>query len=129
MVIATHGPLASGLLAAAEMIVGPAPAVRAVNFDIGMGVDDLTRRMTLAVEEIGGNGPVLVLVDLAGGSPSRVAATLESAGRTKVLTGVNLPMVIAALTDEDADLPEIAAAARSGIDTYGTAPVKGGGLQ
>ena len=129
MVIATHGTLANGLLAAAEMIVGTAPDARAVNFEIGMSVDDLTNAVNLAIEEIGGDDPVLVLVDLAGGSPSRVAATLALDGRTKVLAGVNLPMVIAALTEEDADLPAIVAAGRAGIDMYGNAPAASGGLR
>lgn len=129
MVIATHGTLASGLLAAAEMIVGPAPSARAVDFHNGMGVDELTRRVTLAVDEVADNSPVLVLVDLAGGSPSRASATLAMDGRTAVLTGVNLPMVIAAMTDDNAGLSDIAAAGRSGIDVYGTSMVKGGGLR
>lgn len=130
IVIATHGTLASALLATAEMIIGPAPRARAVNFDVGASVEDLTRRVEDAVDEVGGDEPVLVLVDLAGGSPSRVAATLAYKNRATVLTGANLPMVIAALTETGANLDAVVAeAGRTGIDSYHTAPVKGGGLK
>lgn len=129
LVIAAHGGFASALLTTAEMIIGPAANARAVDFEIGTGVDDLNRRMTEAVNEVAKDGPVLILVDLGGGSPSRVAATIALERNAKVLTGVNLPMVIAALTEDDADLTAIVEAGRTGIDTYGVPSTTTGGLR
>jgi mannose/fructose/sorbose-specific phosphotransferase system IIA component len=127
--IATHGALAGTLLATAEMITGPVAHARAVDFEVGTSVEDLENRMEAAIQELGGESAVLVLVDLAGGSPSRAAAKMALAGKAEVLTGVNLPMVIAAVSDDTADAETIAEAGRTGIGSYGVAPATGGGLR
>ena len=128
IVITTHGNLASSLLATAEMIIGEASSARAVDFEIGSSVEELQRRVSTAVSEVAGTERVLFLVDLAGGSPSRVAATLALEGKADVLTGANLPMLIAALSDDEADIADITEAGRAGIDTYGVVARKSGGL-
>jgi PTS system mannose-specific IIA component len=125
IVITAHGSLASALLSTTEMILGPTSGARAVDFEVGMGVPDLQRRVEAAVEELAGEGRVLLLADIAGGSPSRVAATIALGGDVDVLTGVNLPMVIAALTEADA-LESVIDAARSGIGPYEAVRPSGG---
>jgi PTS system ascorbate-specific IIA component len=44
-----------------------------------------------------GNG-VLVLTDMLGATPSNIAARLAAPGRVAVVAGVNLPMLVRALT-------------------------------
>ena len=125
IVITAHGSLASALLSTTEMILGPSPSVRAVDFEVGMGVEDLQRRVEAAMNELGREGRVLLLADIAGGSPSRVAATIALGRDVDVLTGVNLPMVIAALTEADT-AAAAAEAARNGIGPYEAVRPTGG---
>lgn len=95
LVIVAHGGFARELLAAAEHVVGPLPAVTA----IGLGPkDDLAARRAeieqavLAVDD--GDG-VVILTDLFGGTPSNLAiATMARFDRVDVVTGANLPMMM-----------------------------------
>jgi PTS system mannose-specific IIA component len=96
LVIVSHGPLADGLKAAAEMIVGPQPQLRAVGMHPAADMDQLRAEIERAVAEVGGAAATLVLVDLLGGSPGNASAYLALRG-TPVVCGVNLPMLLEVL--------------------------------
>lgn len=130
IVIVAHGTLAGSLLATAQMIVGPAPTARSVDFEVGSSVEELQTRVAEAVAAVRGEGRALVLVDLAGGSPSRVAAALAlEGGAVDVVTGANLPMLIHALTDASADVDALLQAGSDGIGRYGASAPSTGGLR
>jgi len=58
---------------------------------------------------------VLVMTDIYGATPSNIASRLLVAGRVEGLAGVNLPMLIRALTyREEADLADLLEKSRSG---------------
>jgi PTS system mannose-specific IIA component len=96
LVIVSHGPLADGLKAAAEMIVGPQVQLRAVGMGPAANVDQLRAEIEAAVADVGGPAASLVLVDLMGGSPANASAYLALGG-TPVVCGVNLPMLLEVL--------------------------------
>lgn len=133
--VVAHGHLASELLASAQMIIGPTQTAAAVDFPPGMGTDELASLVAEAIDELraGSSDPVLILVDLAGGSPSRIAAAESLAGRAVAVTGANLPQLIEVLSAGAADAASAAQlaiqAGTAGIQEYGTAaarPVSGG---
>lgn len=100
IVITGHGVFASSLLATAEMIVGPADHARAVDFPVGNSVEVLTAHVKQVIDDLLADDPereILILSDVAGGSPSRVALTEAAAGRAHAITGTNLPLLIDAL--------------------------------
>lgn len=95
LVIVAHGGFAQELLAAAEHVVGPLPAVAA----IGLGPkDDLAARraeIEQAVADVDRGDGVVILTDLFGGTPSNLAiATMARFGQVDVVTGANLPMMM-----------------------------------
>ena len=47
-----------------------------------------------AIERVRGEGGVLLLTDMFGGTPTNLALTFLDPGRVEVVTGVNLPMLI-----------------------------------
>jgi mannose PTS system EIIA component len=100
LVIVSHGPLAAGLKAAAEMIVGPQTQLRAIGMGAAADSDQLRGEIEAAVNEVGGAQSSLVLVDLMGGSPGNASAYLAVAG-TPVVCGVNLPMLLEVLMARD----------------------------
>ena len=108
-VIVTHGQLASELLAAAEMIIGPISHIAAVSIgwhdDVDAARDEVQRAITRVTQEKG----VLLLTDMFGGTPTNIASMFLEEGSIEVITGVNLPMVIklATATAEDS-LAELA---------------------
>lgn len=108
-VIVTHGQLASELLAAAEMIIGPIAHIAAVSIGWHDDVDAARDEVQRAITRVSKGGGVLLLTDMFGGTPTNIASMFLEEGVIEVVTGVNLPMVIklASSTTEDS-LPEIA---------------------
>ncbi len=57
---------------------------------------------------------VLMLTDIFGASPANLALKLIEPGRVEGLTGVNLPMLLRALTYRDRDMETLLMRARDG---------------
>ena len=95
IVVAAHGDLAAALLSAAELICGPTDDLRAVGIRPEDSPESFGERMAAALGDPG--KPLLVLTDLAGGTPNNVALSLVR-GRPSafVISGVNLAVVMEA---------------------------------
>ena len=108
-VIVSHGQLASELLAAAEMIIGPISHIAAVSIGWHDDVDAARDEVQRAITRVSQGGGVLLLTDMFGGTPTNIASMFLEEGVIEVVTGVNLPMVIKLATSTaDEPLPEIA---------------------
>ena len=94
VVVVTHGQLATELLNAAEMIVGDLPRFAAVSIGWHDDVSDAREDISQAIERVRGDGGVLLLTDMFGGTPSNLAMTFIETNHIEVITGVNLPMLI-----------------------------------
>ena len=94
VVVITHGQLATELVNAAEMIVGELPTFAAVS--IGWHDDVAVAREAIgtAIARVRGDGGVLLLTDMFGGTPTNLGLTFLEAGCVEVVTGVNLPMLL-----------------------------------
>ena len=103
IIVGTHGAFAEGILQSCEMIYGKREKLKAVTLVPGEGPDDVVAKYEKAIKELG-TEKVLFLNDLLGGSPynaaCRIVATNENYG---IVTGVNLPMLIAMSGAQDAD--------------------------
>lgn len=97
VLIASHGPLASSLLAAAEMICGSTQGVTAVSLEPEDSPETFADRLR---EALGPDTPTLILSDLFGGTPHNVACALMASERpaARCLAGVNLGLLIEAIT-------------------------------
>ena len=93
-VIVTHGHLASELLAAAEMIVGPVKHITAVSIGWHDDVDLAREEIERAINRVAEGRGVLMLTDMFGGTPTNIASMFLAENEVEVVTGVNLPMVI-----------------------------------
>lgn len=105
IVLVSHGALADGLIAAAQMIMGPQAAVEAVGLSPAENMDEFLEKLKRAAATVEQGQGVLVLADLFGGSPGNTAAYLAQAG-TEVVTGMNLPMLLEVLGSRDEQGPE-----------------------
>ncbi len=94
VVVVTHGQLATELLNAAEMIVGDLPRFVAVSIGWHDEVTVAREALARAIGRVRGDGPVLILTDMFGGTPSNIALSFLQAGAVEVVTGVNLAMLI-----------------------------------
>ena len=119
LVVVTHGRLAEEFLSAAEHVVGPQEAVRAVS--IGPD-DDMEKRrediLTAAKDVDSGDGAI-ILTDMFGGTPSNLAISVKDKANAEVISGVNLPMLIKlASVRADSDLEEAVKAAHEAGRKY-----------
>ena len=122
LIVLTHGRLAEEIVDAAVKIVGPLENVVAVSIGWDDDVIDARALIEDALRRVGGEGGVLVLTDMFGGTPTNLALSLLEPGKVEVVTGVNLPMVIKftnlrAATDLEDIARRIAAQGREAIQT------------
>ncbi|XOQ47508.1 MAG: PTS system mannose-specific EIIAB component [Eubacteriales bacterium] len=107
VLITGHGSFATGMMSASKLIVGPRENYLGVDFLESDNVDTLSDKLRQAMESLGDQ--ILVLVDLAGGSPFKTAVTLKSEfpdKKIEVISGLNLPMLTSVLLEEKETMEE-----------------------
>ena len=102
-VIVTHGQLATELLAAAEMIIGPVAHIAAISIGWHDDVDAARAEIEQAIARVSEGRGVIILTDMFGGTPTNIASMFFVEGEVEVVTGVNLPMVIKLASQTDAE--------------------------
>ncbi|WP_024295107.1 PTS sugar transporter subunit IIA [Lacrimispora indolis] len=98
----THGEMAQGLYQTVNMVIGEQENFSYLPFRPDQSLDSLIGTLKNKLEEFKNDLPCLVLVDLFGGSPSNAIVHLIAEGyNLQAVAGVNLPMVITALTERE----------------------------
>jgi len=119
IILVTHGRLAEEFVSAMEHVVGRQDAIATIC--IGPNDDMEMRRQEIAeaIARVDGGAGAIMLTDLFGGTPSNLAISLLEPGRTEVIAGVNLPMLIRlAGARKNSDLRQASEAAREAGRTY-----------
>lgn len=115
ILIIAHGTLGESLIHCASHVLGGRPAQLA---HIGVSMHDdpqvlLSQAIKLLRSLDQGDG-VLLLSDVYGATPSNIACRLLIPGKTEGVAGVNLPMLVRALTYRNEPLKTVVAKAISG---------------
>jgi PTS system mannose-specific IIA component len=115
ILIVCHGSLASSLAAAVTHVLGHRPE----QFDtLSVGAKDdpslMLPRARALVKDLDTGEGVLVFSDIYGATPCNLASKLLVAGRVEAVAGVNLPMLVRAITYRDRDLDTMIKKAISG---------------
>ncbi len=114
LLIITHGQLAKELLEAAEFIVGAVESVECISIDAMKDSKKLRDMIEKKIDSLNQGQGVLVLTDMFGGTPSNLALSFLQKNIVEIVTGINLPMVIAiAHHREGHSLAEIADMAKT----------------
>jgi mannose PTS system EIIA component len=105
ILIVSHGAFGEALIHSASHVLGKRPLYLR---QVGITVHDEPEAVLPQAEDLirfldRGEG-VLVLTDIYGATPSNIAARLLRPGRVEGVAGVNLPMLIRALTYRDEPL-------------------------
>ena len=126
IILASHGGFADGIAESAQMLFGEQDNFAHVILKPDEGPDDIRGKMETAIASFENQDEVLLIVDLWGGTPFNQTNTLlEKHPNWAIVTGMNLPMVVEALTQRmtnpDATAHQIATAivkpAKDGIKT------------
>ena len=102
ILIVSHGTFGESLIHSASHVLGKRPLYLR---QLGVTVHDDPEAILPVAQDLirfldQGEG-VLVMTDIYGATPSNIAARLLEPGRVEGLAGVNLPMLIRALTYRD----------------------------
>lgn len=97
VVIVTHGEFGRTLLDAAEMVLGKQENCFAIGVDVERSVDETMEAIRDAIQSVENGRGVVALTDLFGGSPTTMSLSLMKSENLEVITGVNLPMLVATL--------------------------------
>lgn len=98
VIIVTHCDLAQEFLRAARLIVGEDRAlegIEVISVQANEMNEDLLKRIGGAIRKVDRGKGVLILTDMFGGTPSNVSLSFLKEGKVEVVTGVNLPMMVA----------------------------------
>ncbi|WP_158077176.1 PTS sugar transporter subunit IIA [Caenibacillus caldisaponilyticus] len=96
ILLTSHGRFCEGLLDASRMILGETPHLYALALD-DKGVDHFSHALDLLIGELNQKyDSLLILCDLKGGTPynQSLKHVFQSDGNIKILTGMNLPMIL-----------------------------------
>jgi PTS system mannose-specific IIA component len=97
IVIITHGLLSEELFLSAEMILGKQNHVKNIAIQPGLTLPEIADELDKIIADNNNKG-VLILTDMFGGSPSNVALSYVGRAGVEIVSGVNLPMLLKALT-------------------------------
>ncbi len=114
LLIITHCQLAKEIVDAAEFITGPIEAVEYISIETPTDSKRIIEEIKEKVKTLDQGNGILVLTDMFGGTPSNLALSFLRKGSIEVVTGINLPMVIAvAHNRKNQDLEKIAETAKN----------------
>jgi len=90
--------------------VGKVESCAHVSITPDENMDEAEARIGGAIREVNSGAGVLILTDLFGGTPSNLSLSFLEEGQVEVLSGVNLPMLLASATNrgEDRSLTQVA---------------------
>lgn len=126
IVIVAHGGLATEIKRATEHVVGAQRAMVAISIGPEDDRSVRTREICEAADAVDDGDGVVVVTDMYGGSPSNLSLRACRPDDRKILTGMNLPMLVKLaksrqLSVEDA-VSRAAEAGRRYINSFDGAP-------
>ena len=101
LLIISHCDLGKEFLNAAEFIVGRLEAADAISITQTTESEDLLKTISTKIKDLNRGQGVLVLTDMFGGTPANLSLSFLKEESVEVLTGVNLPMVVAVAQDRN----------------------------
>jgi PTS system mannose-specific IIA component len=102
LLIVTHCNLGRELFNAAEFIVGRIEGADTVAITETSGSEIIRKKIEDKVKSLDTGDGVIILTDMFGGTPSNISLSFLKEDKVEVLTGVNLPMIIAIIQNRSA---------------------------
>lgn len=116
ILVTGHGRFATGLADAVEVIMGPQDGLQAVDFSRTDTAVQLRENLVRGLDTLKSYDSIAVFCDLRGGSPFNVMHQLrKTRSGVEILYGVNLPLLLAFISERDRGGP-LEALIRSGIE-------------
>lgn len=108
ILLITHGNVGAVLLQSAIEVLGVCPLqTTTLSAPVDCDPDWVLKEASEAANRLNTGDGVLVLTDLYGSTPSNIACRLHEQHSVRVVSGVNLPMLIRVLNYPGMDLDEL----------------------
>jgi PTS system ascorbate-specific IIA component len=108
ILLVAHGTLGESLIHCASHVMGKRPLyLRQLGVTIHDDPEAILPQGRDLIRFLDQGDGVLVMTDIFGATPSNIACKLLEPGRVEGVSGVNLPMLIKALTYRDASMPQL----------------------
>ena len=115
ILIVAHGAFGEALIHSASHVLGKRPLhVRQLGVTVHDDPEEIRPQAAALLHQLDEGDGVLVLTDIYGATPGNIALKLLEPGRVEGISGVNLPMLIRALTYRDQGLAQTVEKALSG---------------
>ena len=98
ILIVTHGNLADEIMRTCFRIIGEREHVAACSIQWDDDPASATKKMEKLLKKIDQGNGSLVLTDMFGGTPTNIMISLSKRFQVEIVSGVNLPMLIKAVT-------------------------------
>jgi PTS system mannose-specific IIA component len=110
ILIVSHRQLGDAMIDCVEFILGERPeALETISIDLRENAADLRIKIEKGIKQVDTKDGVLILTDMFGGTPSNLSYSFLEEGRVEVISGVNLPILIKAVSArQEKELTELA---------------------
>lgn len=108
LLLVSHKGIASNLLATAASIINDMPGNMAyIEIPMDASVDTMKQNIQKKIDEFNPDQDILILTDIYGGTPSNIASCFVTNKHTRLVSGLNLAMIIKAINYRDLPLAEL----------------------
>ncbi len=99
ILLVTHANLGKTLIETIEFILGESPEnFSCVSINIQENPDSLRKKIKKGLLKVDSDNGVIILTDMFGGTPSNLSYSFLEEGKVEVISGVNLPILLKAVT-------------------------------
>ncbi len=115
IVLIAHAGIGPALAGTAQFVLGELSLpLRVVVVSRDSRAEEVLEHLQAVAAELDQGDGVLILTDMYGATPTNVARRINPGRQVKIVTGVNLPMLLHVLNYPDRDLEALAATALEG---------------
>ena len=123
LIIVGHSDFPRILVNSAEEILGHIEKLKVVPLYPQESKNNLRVKLRRAIKDLGYTDGILVLVDMFGGTPCNVSLSLQKTFHLKIITGLNLPMLLEAVLHRESEIEKLTplvreAAKKSIVETW-----------
>lgn len=99
ILLVTHANLGKTLIETIEFILGKnQDNLSCVSINIQEDPDTLRKKIKKGISKVTSDNGVIILTDMFGGTPSNLSYSFLEEGKVEVISGVNLPILLKAVT-------------------------------
>jgi len=102
ILIVTHANLGAALIETLEFILGERQKkLESISIDIKQDPESLRKKIKQGIKHVYCENGVIILTDMFGGTPSNLSYAFLEEGKVEVISGVNLPILLKAVTSRE----------------------------